>query len=155
MWCLELSAMDRQEKRTIRKLESELPKWQALVDGSSVPEFDSQTLAILKGRLVRYLMRSQEITVGRSTQSQGVDVDLSLEGPAAKVSRRQACIKLKPDGEFLIFNEGKRPLYIDGHPVLSGDKGKLHHNSVFEVCDLSFLFLVNSDLVASLHPARQ
>lgn len=151
----ELSAMDRQEKRTIRKLESELPKWQALVDGSSVPEFDSQTLAILKGRLVRYLMRSQEITVGRSTQSQGVDVDLSLEGPAAKVSRRQACIKLKPDGEFLIFNEGKRPLYIDGHPVLSGDKGKLHHNSVFEVCDLSFLFLVNSDLVASLHPARQ
>jgi hypothetical protein len=61
MWCLELSAMDRQEKRTIRKLESELPKWQALVDGSSVPEFDSQTLAILKGRLVRYLMRSQEV----------------------------------------------------------------------------------------------
>ena len=59
----ELSAMDRQEKRTIRKLESELPKWQTLVDGSSTPEFDSQTLAVLKGRLVRYLMRSKEVSI--------------------------------------------------------------------------------------------
>lgn len=45
----------------------------------------------------------------------------------------KASIKLKPDGEFLVFNEGKRPLYIDSRPVLSGDKGRLHHNSVFEV----------------------
>lgn len=27
------------------------------------PEFDNQTLAVLRGRLVRYLMRSREVTL--------------------------------------------------------------------------------------------
>ena len=31
--------------------------------GTSQPDFDSQTLAILRGRLVRYLMRSKEVGV--------------------------------------------------------------------------------------------
>ena len=29
--------------------------------GSSISEFDSQTLAVLRGRVVRYLMRSKEV----------------------------------------------------------------------------------------------
>ena len=38
-------------------------------------------------RLVRYLMRSKEITLGRATPSHQVDVDFSLEGPAWKVAK--------------------------------------------------------------------
>ena len=34
-------------------------------------------------------MRSREITLGRKAAGVNVDVDLSLEGPAWKVSRRQ------------------------------------------------------------------
>lgn len=49
-------------------------------------QFDNQTLGVLQGRLVRYLMRSKEITLGRCTDDNKVDVDLSLEGPAFKVS---------------------------------------------------------------------
>ena len=74
-----------------------------------------------------------QITVGRSTADNHVDVDLSLEGPAWKISRRQAVIKLRSDGEYCVINEGRRPLYIDGKPVVLGTKARLHHNSTFEV----------------------
>lgn len=106
-----------------------------------MPDFDNQTLAALRGRMVRYLMRSREvrnqseivamkkqvrgiisvrrkdketergmmcvvmcftlcannllfnlftqITLGRATKDKPIDVDLALEGPAWKISRKQ------------------------------------------------------------------
>ena len=63
----ELAIADRRNKKEIRHLEQELPKWQVLVDsvtGISPPDFDNQTLAVLRGRLVRYLMRSREVKDG-------------------------------------------------------------------------------------------
>ncbi|XP_014670670.1 PREDICTED: microspherule protein 1-like [Priapulus caudatus] len=146
----ELTVADRRAKREIRNLEQELPKWQVLVDsvtGISPPDFDNQTLAVLRGRLVRYLMRSREITLGRSTKDNSVDVDLSLEGPSWKISRRQGIIKLRNNGDFFILNEGKRPLYIDGKPVLHGNKYKLGNNCVVEISCLRFIFLINQDLI--------
>uniref|UniRef100_A0A1E1XL00 Microspherule protein 1 n=1 Tax=Amblyomma sculptum TaxID=1581419 RepID=A0A1E1XL00_AMBSC len=147
----ELYLVDRNAKREIRQLENELPKWQVLVDsviGVTPADFDNQTLAVLRGRLVRYLMRSKEITIGRMTKDNAIDVDLSLEGPSWKVSRRQGVIKLRNTGEFIIANEGKRPIYIDGKPVLAGNKHKLNNNSVVEIAGLRFVFLVNLDLIS-------
>jgi len=146
----ELSVSDRRQKKEIRRLEAELPRWQVLVDsvtGISPPEFDNQTLAVLRGRLVRYLMRSREITIGRATKDNQIDVDLSLEGPAWKVSRRQGIIKLKTNGDFFIANEGQRAIYVDGAPVAVGSKYKLSNNAVVEIAGLRFIFLVNSDLI--------
>ena len=60
----ELQITDRKNKKEIRMLENELGRWQVLVDnvtGNNQPDFDNQTLAILRGRLVRYLMRSREV----------------------------------------------------------------------------------------------
>lgn len=34
-----------------------------------------------------------------------MDVDLSLEGPATRVSRWQAVVKLKHDGNFYLHNQ--------------------------------------------------
>lgn len=48
----------------IKVLEDELPKAQALVypvTGMEPEQFDSQTLAMMRGRSVRYLMRSREV----------------------------------------------------------------------------------------------
>ena len=42
--------------------------------------FNSSTFASLSGRLVRYLMKSKEITIGRASSKHKVDLDLSLEG---------------------------------------------------------------------------
>ncbi|CAL9704172.1 unnamed protein product [Knipowitschia caucasica] len=147
----ELMVSDRHQKREIRQLEQELPRWQVLVDnitGMSMPDFDNQTLAALRGRMVRYLMRSREITLGRATKDKQIDVDLSLEGPAWKISRRQGVIKLKNNGDFFIVNEGRRPIYIDGRPVLPGNKWKLNNNSVVEIAGLRFVFLINMELIS-------
>lgn len=150
----ELALADRKAKREIRQLENEIPKWQVLVDsitGVAPSDFDNQTLAVLRGRLVRYLMRSREITLGRSTKDSVVDVDLSLEGPAFKISRRQGLIKLQANGDFMIANTGKRPFYVDSKPVLAGGNcAKLNNNSVVEVSGLRFVFLINQDLIASV-----
>ena len=74
-----------------------------------------------------------QITLGRATKDNPIDVDLSLEGPAWKISRRQGVIKLRNNGDFFVANEGRRPIYIDGKPVLNGNKQKLNNNSVVEV----------------------
>uniref|UniRef100_A0A8C6S7Y4 Microspherule protein 1 n=1 Tax=Neogobius melanostomus TaxID=47308 RepID=A0A8C6S7Y4_9GOBI len=134
----ELMVSDRHQKREIRQLEQELPRWQVLVDnitGMSMPDFDNQTLAALRGRMVRYLMRSREITLGRATKDKQIDVDLSLEGPAWKISRKQGIIKLKNNGDFFIVNEGRRPIYIDGRPV-------------YLIAGLRFVFLINLELIS-------
>ena len=78
----EVQTAERQAKLEMRKLEAEVSRWQVLEDqalGSNTSDFDNQTLAVLRGRLVRYLMRSREITVGRLTKDVVVDVDLGLE----------------------------------------------------------------------------
>lgn len=81
--------------------------------------------------LFRHL--SKKITLGRKSDHDKVDVDLLLEGPAHKVSRRQGTIKLRSNGDFFITNEGKRPLFIDGVPLLHGNKTKLNNNCTIEV----------------------
>lgn len=56
----------RLAKTEIKQLENEVGRWQVLVEavtGISPPDFDAQTLAVLRGRLVRYLMRSREVRV--------------------------------------------------------------------------------------------
>ncbi|RWS29049.1 microspherule protein 1-like isoform X2 [Leptotrombidium deliense] len=150
----EMMLADRKNKREIRQLENEIPKWQVLVDsitGVAPSDFDSQTLAVLRGRLVRYLMRSREITLGRCAKDSIIDVDLSLEGPASKISRKQGLIKLHSNGDFMIVNTGKRPFYVDSKPILgSGNCAKLNNNSVVEIAGLRFVFLINQDLIAAV-----
>lgn len=134
---MELALADRKNKKEIRTIENELTRWSVLLESVTglgiSPEFDNQTLAILRGRAVRYLMRSREITFGRNTDDFTVDVNLALEGAAHKVSRKQGTIKLRSNGDFFIVNEGKRPIFIDGTPLVKGERSKLNNNNVIEV----------------------
>ncbi|XP_015120989.1 microspherule protein 1 isoform X2 [Diachasma alloeum] len=146
---IEMAIADRHNKRKIRVLENELSRWLVRVDnltGAIPPDFDNQTLAILKGKLVKYCMKSEEITIGRSTKDHSVDVDLTLEGPARKVSRRQATIRMRSNGDFFLCSEGKRPVFVDGRPILAGNKFKLKNNSIIEVASFQCVFLINQDL---------
>ena len=139
----EMMVVDRVAKREIRRLEAEVSKWQIVVEqvtGQSAA--DNQTLAVLRGRQVRYLMRSREISVGLATEDLTVDVDLSLEGPATKVSRKMAIIKLTNNGEFHLANEGKRPVMVNGTAVVMGEGAKF--------CNLRFVFLINTELIEAI-----
>ncbi|KAG8181626.1 hypothetical protein JTE90_015271 [Oedothorax gibbosus] len=149
----ETAGINRKHLSEIKQLENEIPKWQVLVDcvlGVSTTDFDSKTLAVLKGRIVRYLIQSREVTFGRSSVDSRVDIDLTLEGPSWKVSRRQGVIKLDNLGDFYLTNEGKRPIFVDGKPVLNGSKHKLSNNSVIELTVLRFIFIINLEAVATI-----
>lgn len=150
----EMRSQHRRNAREIRHLENEIGRWNVLVDsvtGSCPGEMDNQTLAVLRGRMVRYLMRSREITIGRLAKGNSVDVDLNLEGPAHKISRRQATLRLRNTGEFYMSSEGKRPIFIDGRPIISGNKARLFDNSIVEIASLRFIFSVNQDLIRAIH----
>lgn len=57
--------LHRKVKKEMKVLEDELPRAQVLVfpmTGINPVEFEPQTLAVLRGRLVRYLMRSREVS---------------------------------------------------------------------------------------------
>ncbi|GLV44779.1 Reduction in Cnn dots 5 [Carabus blaptoides fortunei] len=150
----EIRLAQRKSAFEIRHLENEIGRWHVLVDsvtGASPGDLDNQTLAVLRGRLVRYLMRSREISIGRSTKAHIVDVDLSLEGPAWKISRRQATLRLRNTGEFYLSSEGKRPIFVDGRPILSGNKVRLYNNSIVEIASLRFIFSVNQEIIRVIH----
>ncbi|XP_018335479.1 microspherule protein 1 [Agrilus planipennis] len=150
----ELRLQQRLNAKEIRHLENEIGRWNVLVDsvtGICPGEMDSQTLAVLRGRLVRYLMRSREITIGRSAKGHAVDIDLSLEGPAEKISRKQGTLRLRNTGEFYLSSEGKRPIFVDGRPIMPGNKVRLNDNSVVEIASLRFIFSVNQELIKVIH----
>ncbi|CAN8178497.1 unnamed protein product [Coccothraustes coccothraustes] len=153
----ELTVADRRQKREIRQAgagAAPLAGAGGLHHRDELPGFRQSDSGRAAGPgMVRYLMRSREITLGRATKDNQIDVDLALEGPAWKISRKQGVIKLKNNGEFFIANEGRRPIFIDGRPVLGGSKWKLSNNSVVEPlprrsASLRFVFLINQELIA-------
>ncbi len=78
-------------------------------------------------------MTKPSVTFGRATPISKVDFDLSLEGPAYKVSRHQASVHLSAEGEFLLHNEGRRALFVEGKAVPSGRSVRLESNQTIEV----------------------
>ena len=77
-----------------------------------------------------------QITYGRNASDMRVDIDFSLEGPTWKISRRHGMIKMTNEGKFMLHNQGRRPVFINGAPVVSGSVMQLQHNSALEVCTL-------------------
>ncbi|KHJ43575.1 hypothetical protein D918_06080 [Trichuris suis] len=103
------------------------------------------TLAILRGRVVEYLIRTPEVVLGHGGLYPFYGVDLSCEGPCWKIGQRQAVIRWRATGEWWLSNEGHTPVTIDGLPCVSGAKAKLSTNSVVEICQIRLLFIdVNS-----------
>lgn len=109
-------------------------------------------LAILQGTNTQFYLSKREMVLGRSTDDQKVDVDLTEEGNASKVSRQQAFIKLRWNGEFCLRNVGRRPVWINNVPVESGHRSHLAPHSLIEVGGMRLLFLPNPTLVRAVEP---
>lgn len=72
-----------------------------------------------------------------------VDIDLTQEGNAKKVSRQQAQLALHADGRFLLTNIGRRMLLVNGKQVLQHHSIHLGHLSVIDLAGIRLLFVVN------------
>lgn len=59
-------------------------------------EYDSYIFAILDGSKSFQKITREETLIGRQSQNNKVDIDLSLEGDAGKVSRKQAILRIVP-----------------------------------------------------------
>eukprot|EP01018_Ginkgo_biloba_P034961 Gb_29975 [translate_table: standard] len=103
--------------------------------------------AILYGRHLRYFMRKNEVSMGRVTQDNTVDIDLGKEGRANKVSRRQATITLKEDGVFYLENRGRRAIAVNSNEITNRQSIRLSSNCLIEVGGMKFIFEMNKNLV--------
>lgn len=99
--------------------------------------------AIFYGRYLRYFITKNEVTIGRVTQENLVDIDLGKEGRANKVSRRQATIRLREDGLFYLENHGRRAIAVNSRDIMTGQCIRLGSNCLIEVGGMTFIFEIN------------
>ncbi|MCE3216478.1 hypothetical protein HAX54_006664, partial [Datura stramonium] len=77
-------------KRHLDEREKTIKEMKAASDASKETAIAAQAaLAVLHGRHSKYLIRKPQVLLGRATADVKVDIDLSREGRADKVSRRQ------------------------------------------------------------------
>ncbi|KAL2552701.1 Forkhead-associated (FHA) domain-containing protein [Forsythia ovata] len=100
-------------------------------------------LAILYSRHLRHYIRKPKVILGRSTEDIDVDIDLSKEGRANKISRRQALIKMEADGSFFLRNLGKSPVSVNGIAIATGQLLTLSSSCLIEIRGMSFVFEIN------------
>uniref|UniRef100_A0A914CKF7 FHA domain-containing protein n=1 Tax=Acrobeloides nanus TaxID=290746 RepID=A0A914CKF7_9BILA len=143
--------LDLEEMHMARNMavaEREVREWEKVpvdpINGiASTSDLSPETLAVLKGRCVQYKLNKDRVLIGRTTRRHRVDVNLSLEGPSARISRKQAILKLAENGDIFLHNIGKRPIFVDGKSILQGDKAKLENNSLIELSCIRLLFQRN------------
>ncbi|KRZ86338.1 Microspherule protein 1, partial [Trichinella sp. T8] len=122
-----------------------MPVITQFVTNASNASFSVDVLAVLRGRVVEYLIQVPEIVVGYKKRTDFEGVDLSYEGPCGKISRRQAVISYRSNSkEFVIFNEGSAIIYVDGKACNKGSSLTLKNNSVIEITVIMLKFLINT-----------
>lgn len=109
-------------------------------------------LAELVGMNTTFVIEDRECVIGRSTEDLKVDVDLSLEGRAMKISRQQAFLKLRWNGEFALRNVGHRPIWCNNTPLNTGQRCILRPHTLLEIGGLRLLFVPNPTLIRDVAP---
>lgn len=102
--------------------------------------------AVLYGRHLKYFIKKNEVSIGRETLENIVDIDLTRKDRPNKVSRRQATIKLKEDGLFYLENYGKRVISVNSHNIASGQRIRLSSNCLIEIGGMRFIFEMDKRL---------
>jgi len=139
----------KRKERTIHKI-AKLEKDLTTVASRAMTR--SGIIAKIIGQNTMFTLTKRESTVGRSTTDSAVDVDLSNEGNAAKISRVQAYLKLRWNGEFTMRNVGKRPIWINNKPIETNQRARLHSHALIEVGGMRMLFVPNPSLVRCIQP---
>ncbi|GAB2225147.1 hypothetical protein Drorol1_Dr00005935 [Drosera rotundifolia] len=99
--------------------------------------------AVLYGRNLKHYIKKPEVLLGRAANNVFVDIDLGREGPAKKISRQQAIIRMERDGSFHLKNLGKFLVSVNGKEVYLGQSHRRQPNCLIEIQAISFIFDVN------------
>lgn len=75
-------------------------------------------------------------------------MNLSLEGPSARISRKQAILKFYDNDDCMLMNISKRPIYVDGKAILQNEKAHLNNNSVIEISLIRLHFIRNEKYIS-------
>ncbi|KAK2657082.1 hypothetical protein Ddye_010134 [Dipteronia dyeriana] len=103
--------------------------------------------AVFYGRYLKHYIKKTEVVLGRATDEVDVDIDLRREGPATKISRRQALIKMEGDGSFILKNLGKSSVFLNGQEITTGHGVRLRSGNLIEIKEMAFVFEVNENAV--------
>ncbi|CAN8234610.1 unnamed protein product [Cochlearia groenlandica] len=102
--------------------------------------------AILYGSSKHYINKP-EVLLGRDTEEYPVDINLGRLGSKTKISRRQALIRLKQDGNFEIKNLGKFSIWLNEKELVPKEVVTLKNNSLIQIREMSFNFELNENEV--------
>ncbi|KAJ7957821.1 Forkhead-associated (FHA) domain protein [Quillaja saponaria] len=92
--------------------------------------------AVLYGRHSKHYIKKSEVLLGRASEDIIIDIDLSSERRANKLSRRQAIIKMDEVGSFYLRNLGKCSISVNNTDVPSGESLNLQSGCLIEcICD--------------------
>jgi hypothetical protein len=89
------------------------------------------------------------LNVGCAAQ---VDVNMSLENEASKVSRRQCLLEMDLTYGYILRNIGRQTVVVNNVEVTTGNKVKVPHMSLIAVGAVQLLFMIN---VSALQRACQ
>jgi hypothetical protein len=91
-------------------------------------------------------LNKQLAIVGRRPQDGApVDIDLSHEGDASRVSRQHAVLEHRPDGALHVRNHGRKPIIIDGTEVNRNERSRITAVSLVEVAGIPLLIFPTTD----------
>ncbi|CAL1384080.1 unnamed protein product [Linum trigynum] len=103
--------------------------------------------AVLYGRYSKHYIKKSEVLLGRGTEDTSVDIDLSREGRANKISRRQAIISLDESGCFHLKNVGKFSISVNDKEITHGQSLNLTPSCLIEIRGKPFVFEINQSCV--------
>ena len=147
----ELALADRRAKREIVAVESDLAKWENMLGLAESGCFKPGVLAVFRGQNTCFEMLTKEIVIGRGSMGgEKVNIDLMREVPNGKVSRKQAVVKVDKNGNLVLKNVGRRPVYVHGKPFLTGQSTKLEHRQVIEICSILLTVYIKASKISPL-----
>ena len=142
----------------IKRSEADLFLWQCLVDKVTCnenPFLDNDTLAVVFNDKFTYKIKKSQIFIGRSTKNSHVDIDLSDLEANKKISRNQCSINMIEQDAYVLLNNGKLPMYVDGKIILKECKTHIYDKSIIEVknffCFNTYLNVVFKSYVSILN----
>ncbi|CAN0872373.1 Microspherule protein 1 [Linum grandiflorum] len=106
-----------------------------------------KAFAVLYGRHSKHYIKKSEVLLGRATDDVTVDIDLSREGRANKISRRQAIISLEKKGCFNVKNVGKFAMSVNDKEITNGQSLILTSGCLLEIRGKQFIFEINPSCV--------